>query len=29
MDIKRDDIAEYINGHSVDEQDLETLKQEL
>ena len=29
MDIKRDDIAEYINGHSVDEQDLVTLKQEL
>ena len=29
MDIKRDDIAEYINGYRVDEQDLETLKHEL
>lgn len=29
MDIKRDDIVDYINGYSVDEQDLETLKQEL
>ena len=29
MDIKRDDIAEYINGYRVDEQDLETLKEEL
>ena len=29
MDIKRNDIIEYINGYSVDEQDLETLKQEL
>ena len=29
MDIKRDDIVDYINGYSVDEQDLETLKHEL
>ena len=29
MDIKRTDIIEYINGYSVDEQDLETLKEEL
>jgi len=29
MDIKRDDIADYINGYSVDEQDIETLKEEL
>jgi putative phage-type endonuclease len=29
MDIKRNDIVEYINGYSVDEQDLETLKEEL
>ena len=29
MDIKRNDIIEYINGYSVDELDLETLKQEL
>ena len=29
MDIKRDDIIEYINGYSIDEQDLETLKAEL
>ena len=28
MDIKRN-ICEYINGYSVDEQDLETLKEEL
>ena len=29
MDIKRVDIVDYINGYSIDEQDLETLKQEL
>ena len=29
MDIKRNDIIEYINGYEVDEQDLETLKHEL
>ena len=29
MDIKRDYIIDYINGYSVDEQDLETLKEEL
>ncbi len=29
MDIKRNDIADYINGYSVDEQHLETLKEEL
>jgi len=29
MDIKRNDIIEYINGYEVNEQDLETLKHEL
>jgi putative phage-type endonuclease len=29
MDIKRNDIIEYINGYEVDEQDLEILKHEL
>ena len=29
MDIKRNDIIDYINGYNVDDQDLELLKQEL
>ena len=29
MDIKRDDIVDYINGYDIDDQDLETLKEEL
>ena len=29
MDIKRNDIADYINGYSIEDQDPETLKEEL
>ena len=29
MDIKRNDIVDYINGYNVDEQNIETLKKEL
>ena len=29
MDVTRSDIADYINGYSVDDQDSETLKKEI